>query len=130
MGLGGWRCNSGRRLGTRKGVEMASGLGYFVMNVPDSVRAKAFYRAVLGWEAEEGVDPERYYHSQGSSPAGGINGGATNPRIDVYFTVVDAAATVERVRELGGTSLEPMESASGWSAECVDDQGGAFRIWQ
>lgn len=105
------------------------GLGYFVMNVPDAVRAKGFYRAVLGWEAEAGDDPQRYYHIEGSSPAGGINGGA-RPGIDTYFTVADAAATATRIRELGGTAAEPMESASGWSAECVDDQGGEFRIWQ
>lgn len=109
---------------------MASGLGYFVVNVPDAVRGKAFYRAVLGWEAEAGEDPGRYYHIQGSSPAGGINGGAMRPTVDAYFTVVDAMVAAKRIRELGGTSTEPMESASGWSAECSDDQGGEFRIWQ
>jgi predicted enzyme related to lactoylglutathione lyase len=36
---------------------------------------------------------------------------------------------VERVRDPGGDAGEPQKIASGWMADCKDDQGGAFSIW-
>jgi len=108
---------------------MTGDLGYYVVHVPDAVRAKAFYHTVLGWRAEPGEDPERYYHVEGSAPAGGINGGA-RPHISTYFLVDDASTAAQTIRELGGQAPDPARSASGWSAECVDDQGGVFSIWQ
>lgn len=109
---------------------MAAGLGYYVVNVPDAVRAKAFYNAVLGWMTQPGDDPEAYYHVEGSQPAGGINGGVESPSITTYFLVEDAKETVSRIRELGGQAPDPSQSESGLSVECVDDQGGRFSIWQ
>lgn len=109
---------------------MAAGLGYYVINVPDAVRGKAFYHAVLGWRADEGDDPQAYYHVGGSSPAGGINGTPGKPSITTYFLVEDAKAAVAKLRELGGDAADPTQSVSGWSTECVDDQGGPFAIWQ
>lgn len=109
---------------------MAAGMGYYVVHVPDAVRAKAFYKAVLGWQADPGDDPEGYYHVGASSPAGGIGGGASEPGITTYFMVDDAKATAAAIRELGGQAPDPSQSASGWSAECTDDQGGPFAIWQ
>src|SRR5262245_48300955 len=109
---------------------MAAGLGYYVLHLPDSVQGKAFYRAVLGWDAEPGDDPKRYYHVGGSSPAGGIAGGASEPSITAYLLVNDAKETVAAIRGLGGQAADPSQSASGWSAECTDDQGAPFAIWQ
>ncbi len=105
-------------------------LGYYVLHVPDSVRAKAFYADVLGWHPDQGEDPSQYYHVDGSSPAGGIAGGATKPTITAYFLVQDAHAAANKIRDLGGRSPDPTKSASGWSAECTDDQGGEFAIYQ
>lgn len=109
---------------------MTGGLGYYVVHVPDAVRAKAFYNAVLGWKTEPGEDPKGYYHIEGSAPAGGINGGAESAHIATYFRVEDAKETVTRIRELGGQAPDPSQSKSGWSVECEDDQGGTFAIWQ
>jgi uncharacterized protein len=101
-----------------------TGLGYFVIKVPDTARAKGFYGSVLGWRFQ----PDD--HVEGSAPAGGISGGVEEPRIDTYFTVGDAAATAKLIRELGGQAPDPTESPSGWSTQCTDDQGGRFAIWQ
>lgn len=109
---------------------MAGGLGYYVVNVPDAVRAKDFYNAVLGWNAEQGEDPKTYYHVGGSQPAGGINGGTESPDITTYFLTDDAKETVGRIRELGGQAPDPSQWESGWSTHCTDDQGGRFAIWQ
>jgi predicted enzyme related to lactoylglutathione lyase len=105
-------------------------LGYYVLHVPDSVRAKAFYADVLGWKTGDGDDPTGYHHVEGSSPAGGISGGATKTGVTAYFVVEDATAAANKIRDLGGRSPEPTKSPSGWSATCTDDQGGEFAIYQ
>lgn len=109
---------------------MTAGLGYFVIHVPDALRATEFYRTVLGWNYDGGDGKDGYYHVTGSSPAGGIAGGADEPRINSSFVVEDAAAAVRRVRELGGNAPEPQQSKSGWSVDCTDDQGGRLGLWQ
>jgi predicted enzyme related to lactoylglutathione lyase len=103
---------------------MTNGIGYFAIHVPDALRAKEFYQAVLGWRYTDGD------MIKGSSPVGQIAGGADKSRIDPYFVCDDAGETARRVRELGGQAPDPARSASGWSAECTDDQGGRFAIWQ
>ena len=40
------------------------------------------------------------------------------------------AARVERVRAAGGHADEPERKPYGLLAECVDDQGTTFRLWQ
>lgn len=109
---------------------MTTGLGYYVVHVPDAVRAKAFYQTVLGWRADPGEESKGYYHVEGSSPAGGIAGGVDKPYVETYVLTDDAKATAARIRELGGEAPDPARSTSGWSAECADDQGGPFAIWQ
>lgn len=103
---------------------MTNGIGFFAIHVPDALRAKEFYRTTLGWRY---TDHETI---EGSSPAGGIVGDAEASRIETYFVVDDAGATARRVRELGGHAPDPVRSTSGWCAECTDDQGGRFAIWQ
>jgi len=41
-----------------------------------------------------------------------------------------APAAVERVRAAGGHADEPERKPYGLIAECVDDQGATFRLWQ
>jgi predicted enzyme related to lactoylglutathione lyase len=109
---------------------MPEGLGYFTLEVPDALRAREFYGKVLGWRTGDGDDPKGYYHIEGSSPDGGINGGASRPQIHTCFLVGDASEAARRIRELGGEAAQPKESPSGWSTDCTDDQGVPFGIWQ
>jgi hypothetical protein len=44
--------------------------------------------------------------------------------------VDDIAAAVERVRVAGGRADEPERKPYGLLAECIDEQGTAFRLWQ
>ncbi|TDV45358.1 VOC family protein [Actinophytocola oryzae] len=92
---------------------------YYAIHVPDLARAKSFYSTVFGWSFRSDD------HIDGSSPAGGL--GAGEPGIDLYFEVSDIAATVARLRELGGDAPDPVESASGWS--CLAE-GGTLGLWQ
>jgi uncharacterized glyoxalase superfamily protein PhnB len=65
-------------------------------------RATAFYEAVLS--AEPDVQPS--------------------------YRVEDIGAAVERVRAAGGHADEPQRVPYGLIAECADDQGATFRLWQ
>lgn len=94
----------------------------------DAERALGFWRAVLGvelrprpaaagagWEAD--ADGLRLgVHERGPGPGDT----ASLP----YFTVADLPATLERVRELGGTVIHPGER---W-AICRDCEGSPFAL--
>ena len=94
----------------------------------DPERARRFWRGVLGieleprpteagsgWEIED--DGLRLgVHERG----GGPGDTASLP----YFTVADLAATLERVRELGGSVIHPGER---W-AVCRDSEGSPFAL--
>ena len=50
--------------------------------------------------------------------------------MQLSYRVDDIAAAVERVRAAGGHADEPERKPYGLHAECVDDQGATFRLWQ
>ncbi len=92
---------------------------YYAIHTPDLARAKDFYAAVFGWTFRSDN------HIEGSSPAGGFGEG--KPGTDLYFEVPDIVAAVAKLRELGGTAPDPVESKSGWS--CVAEEG-RLALWQ
>ena len=99
------------------------------MMARDAHRAREFYEAVLrvpfssghpgAWRTEEISPPLSILSSQGSEPG-----------VQLSYRVDDIAAAVERVRVAGGRADEPVRRAFGLLAECVDDQGATFRLWQ
>jgi uncharacterized glyoxalase superfamily protein PhnB len=105
-------------------------LYYFALSVHDFAKARAFFGAVLGWELTiERPDARQGHISNISAPPGGITQVAgASPGAQLWFVVDDIHAAVDRVRELGGSSADPVHSDSGWSAECVDDQGTKFNL--
>ncbi|MFZ4718879.1 MAG: VOC family protein [Ilumatobacteraceae bacterium] len=98
-------------------------LYYFTLPTQDLARAKAFFGEVLGWQFD---DAESGHASNISAPPGGLHLG--NTEAELWFTVPDIHVAVARVRELGGTSTEPVFYDSGWAAECTDDQGTRFSL--
>ena len=101
-------------------------LGYFTTPVAALERGKAFYGGVIGRRFEPG---ESYAHIGNTRLPGGLHAGAgSTPK--VWFRVAEIQAAVARVRALGGQADEPQEGASGWSADCRDDQGARFSLWQ
>jgi predicted enzyme related to lactoylglutathione lyase len=50
--------------------------------------------------------------------------------VQLSYRVDDIAAAVERVRAAGGHADEPGRRRFGLFAECIDDQGATFRLWQ
>jgi uncharacterized glyoxalase superfamily protein PhnB len=95
----------------------------------DAHRAKEFYQAVLqvpfspghpgAWRTEETAPPLSILPSQGAEPD-----------VRLSYRVDDIAAAVERVRAVGGRAGEPARRPFGLLAECVDDQGATFHLWQ
>ena len=95
----------------------------------DTHRAKEFFGAVLqvqfapghpgAWRTEETTPPLSILSSQGAEP-----------ETQLSYRVDDITAAVERVRAAGGHADEPVRRPFGLLADCVDDQGATFRLWQ
>ena len=69
------------------------------------------------------------WRTEETRPPLGIRGGPA-PEVQLSYRVDDIAAAVQRVRDAGGQAEEPERRAFGLSAECTDDQGTTFRLWQ
>jgi uncharacterized glyoxalase superfamily protein PhnB len=98
-------------------------LGYVSVWAPDEQRAADFYAAVLGWtyagRQAEGVTPTTSVHSIGAVPA-----------LFCGYVVDDVAAAVEAVRAAGGAADEPVQRSYGLMANCIDDQGTRFAVYE
>jgi len=96
---------------------------------PDPNRAREFYEAVLqvpfspahqgAWRTEETTPPLSILPSRGAES-----------EVQPSYRVDDIAAAVERVRAAGGHAGEPTRRLFGLLADCTDDQGATFRLWQ
>lgn len=102
---------------------------YFVIQVPDSAQARAFYGGLFGWGFAPGSSSDGF-QIQGVTPPAGLLGGADQAAVKVYFDVADIHAAVARLRELGGESGEIDETPSGYQVDCRDDQGTEFSLHQ
>ena len=99
------------------------------MMAPDAHRAKEFYEAVLqvpfspahpgAWRTDQTTPPLSILSSQGAKL-----------EVQLSHCVDDIAAAIERVRAAGGRADELVRRRFGLLAECVDDQGATFRLWQ
>lgn len=104
-------------------------VGYAWLSVPDLDRAVVFYSAVLGWSVGPGSDVEGRQVA-GRSPHLGLHGGEVRATLNCCYAVADMAAAVARVRAAGGQAGEPSRAPYGLVADCTDDQGTAFALYQ
>lgn len=102
-------------------------LSYLTLEVVDSARARAFYRAVLGWTFTPGQMADGW-QVEGVVPMTGLHGGHAQHAAVPMWRVYDVAAAVERVRAAGGTATDPEPMPYGTTAECTDDQGARFYL--
>jgi predicted enzyme related to lactoylglutathione lyase len=109
---------------------------HFEIPADDTQRAREFWGAMFGidWQSFEGPIE---YHMFGDAEEGSGGGlyprqGAEDDRIRVYFNTDDLDATVERVRELGGSVDEEKAPVPGmgWYAHVRDTEGNKFSFWQ
>jgi predicted enzyme related to lactoylglutathione lyase len=122
-----------------RAVPPHGGVGYASLWVPDADKAAIFFSAVLGWTYEGGDRQHRMVAA--ASPRHGIvalaalSAGVWDrwPRHATLFTshaVPDVDAAIERIRAAGGRVGEPTEEPYGRAANCVDDQGMPFAVYQ
>jgi predicted enzyme related to lactoylglutathione lyase len=104
-------------------------IGYVSVWVPDIERAAEFYSAVLGWE----YGPIRHPRGRQVVGAGmhiGMYGEQDRGTLFCCYAVEDVPAAVEAVRAAGGTANEPVREPYGLLAECVDNQGVQFAVYE
>ena len=104
-------------------------VGYAWLSVPDVERAVAFYGVVLGWRVAPGSDPQGRQVLD-RSPHLGLHGGNPRGTLNCCYAVQDVLQAVERVRAAGGRAAEPRSEPYGLVADCVDDQGMVFAVYQ
>jgi uncharacterized glyoxalase superfamily protein PhnB len=95
----------------------------------DARRAKEFYEAVLQVPFSPG-HPGAWRTDQTTPPLDILSLQGAEPGVQLSYRVDDIAAAVERVRAAGGRADEPERKPDGLLAECADDQGATFRLWQ
>lgn len=104
-------------------------IGYVSVWVPDVDRAAAFYSTVLGWEYAPTHDP-RSRRVVGAGTHIGIYGGQERGTLFCCYAVDDVPAAVRAIRAAGGTAHEPVREPYGLLADCVDDQGVRFAVYE
>lgn len=104
-------------------------IAHVTMVTPDAERAKSFYETVLGLPFEPGSSPGAW--GADTSPQFGMwSPSGEPPQVQLCFRVDDIEAAVERVRGAGGSSEGAERKPYGLLAECADDQGVRFQLWQ
>jgi uncharacterized glyoxalase superfamily protein PhnB len=99
------------------------------MMAREAQRAKDFYQAVLQVPFSPG-HPGAWRTDQTRPPLSILPWQRAQAEVQLSYRVDDIAAAVERVRAAGGRAGEPGRQPYGLLAECVDDQGTTFRLWQ
>jgi uncharacterized glyoxalase superfamily protein PhnB len=100
------------------------------MVTPDAVRAKEFYETVLAIPFEPGRTPGAWGAVDTNPMFGMWSPTDTPPQVQLCFRVDDVEAALSRVRTAGGTAGEVERKPYGLLAECEDDQGVVFQLWQ
>jgi predicted enzyme related to lactoylglutathione lyase len=104
-------------------------VAHVTMLARDADRAKAFYEAVLQVPFSSG-HTGAWRTDEIMPPLGVVTAEGAEPQVQLSYRVDDIAAAVERVRAAGGRAGEPERKPYGLLAECADDQGATFRLWQ
>jgi uncharacterized glyoxalase superfamily protein PhnB len=99
------------------------------MTAPDGQRAKEFYEAVLRVTFSP-AHPGSWRTEETSPPLGIRSSRNAESDVQLSYRVDDMGDAVRRVRSAGGSADEPVRQPYGLIAECVDDQGVTFRLWQ
>lgn len=92
---------------------------------PDAPRTAAFLDAVLRWTTGPGDEGGGLRTSTGLGIVPGPQRG-----MFLAYAVADVDAAVAVVRAAGGTAAAPQDRHGGRVADCVDDQGLAFALFE
>ncbi len=109
-----------------------SSIVHFELPADDTARAKEFWSSFMGWKFKDLEGPFEYHMTDGIEPVGAIYQAQADERGPVvYFAVEDIDASLDRVRELGGSAddKQPIPTI-GWFARCQDTEGNRFSLFQ
>ncbi|MDT4923773.1 MAG: hypothetical protein QOG01_1486 [Pseudonocardiales bacterium] len=98
-------------------------VGYVSLWVPEAARAARFYGDVLDWRMAGDL-------VVGATPTTSIAGTDEDMTLFCCYAVEDVHAAAQRVRDAGGEASEPSDRPYGVVADCADDQGTRFAIYQ
>jgi predicted enzyme related to lactoylglutathione lyase len=121
----------GRHVGAGR-VNEAGCMVWNELAAPDVGRAAAFYRDLLGWDAEADATGYATIHTS-NGPNGGIRPvqEGEQPAWLVYFSVESADDAAGRVRDAGGEVVAgPMDVTVGRIAIVRDPQGAALALYE
>src|SRR5262245_30058406 len=104
-------------------------VAHVTMTVPDADLAKDFYEPVLQVPFAAG-HPGAWRSDETKPPVGIRSSRDAESEVQLSYRVDDIVAAVERVRAAGGQAERPDRKPYGLIAECTDDQGVAFHLWQ
>jgi len=123
---------------------MSGRVVHFEIPFDDGDRARSFYKEVFGWQVQE--MPEMGYTlvmtgpsgDQGPTEAGFVNGGmlarsgAAAPGPVVVVDVEDIDVALERVAELGGSTVLAKQPVGemGSTAYVRDPEGNVVGLWE
>jgi predicted enzyme related to lactoylglutathione lyase len=102
-------------------------VGYVSLAVGDVERAAAFYRLVLGWNVD--ADAQRGRVSD-VIPVVGLTPSAAQPTLFCCFAVGDLDEALDAISRAGGSVTATTPRPEGRAADCVDDQGVAFAVYE
>jgi predicted enzyme related to lactoylglutathione lyase len=95
----------------------------------DADLASRFYEAVLQVPFSSG-HPGAWRTEETRPPLSILSSEVAEPEVQLSYRVDDIAAAVERVRAAGGRAGDPERKPYGLLADCEDNQGATFRLWQ
>lgn len=105
--------------------------GYLTLATEDLARARAFFGAVFDWEVEAGSQEGGGHVANTRFPFGFMEGATpSSGPVRLYLRVDDIDAYAARVEAAGGRVLSRQQYPSGGNAECTDDQGFRFDLFQ
>ncbi|WP_410637825.1 VOC family protein [Amycolatopsis sp. lyj-346] len=102
---------------------------YFTFQVPEAEPAKSFYGAVLGWQFTPGSVSDAWGFA-GPGLEGGLWAGDRQVGWKLMYAVDDLETALARVRAQGGRAGEVENHPYGTTADCTDNQGIEFWLWQ
>lgn len=106
--------------------------GYITMRTADLGQARAFFGSLFDWDIQDGNVAGGGHIANTRFPMGFFQaeGPAEGSAVTLYFRVADIEPYARRVEELGGQVRSRDQYPSGGNAECVDDQGFRFDLFQ
>lgn len=106
----------------------AAEAGQISIEVPDRARAVEFYSRLLGWTFDEPF-PD-YPHAREAGVAVGIRQSSEAPSVGIAWRVDNVEAMAARARALGAEVGELATFPAGSGAECTDQDGNTYYLWQ